>query len=105
GEVRLFPFFYLKAERDVLEHIHGFEQRVVLEDETDVPLLHRKVIDLSAANVDLALGRHFQARNHSQHGSFASATGTQQPDQLTFFNGEINVIHSGDFAESFADFS
>ena len=40
----LFPFFDFESERDVLEHVHVFEQRVILENKTDISLLHRDVV-------------------------------------------------------------
>ena len=55
-DVGSFPFLDLEAESDVLEHVHGLEQGVILEHEPDVALLDGEVIDALAANEDVALG-------------------------------------------------
>ena len=77
-DVGTLPFFDLEAEGDVFEYIHVLEQRVILEHEPDVALLNREVVDALAANVDVAVGRHFQAGDHAEHGRFAAAAGSEQ---------------------------
>ena len=97
------PAFDAQSEGDVLEHVHGLEQRVALEDEANVALLHGHVVDALAADKDVALGRHLQAGDHAQDGRLAAPTGTQQRQQLAFLDGEADVLDGVDIAETLAD--
>src|SRR6185503_8556510 len=91
------------AEGDVLEYIHVLEQRVILKDKADVALLDGEVVDALAANVDVAVGRHFQAGNHAEHGRFAAAAGSEQRQQLALLDRVADVVHGDHAAESLAD--
>ena len=51
-----------QAEGDILEHRHVAEQRVVLEDETDIALAGVQVGRFGAGEEDLALHRLFPCR-------------------------------------------
>ena len=80
-----------------------FEQRVILEHEADVALLHGDVVDALAADENVAGGGHFQPGDHAQHGGLAAAAGPEQRHQLAFLHGKGDVVDGGDLAEFFAD--
>src|SRR5207245_746777 len=102
-ELCAFPFFDLQPKRNVLEHIHALEQRVILEDKADVSLLDGQIIDALAANENVTGGGQFQTCYHAQHGSLSTATRPQQGHQLALFHGKGDVIDGGSFAEAFCD--
>ena len=77
----LLPLLDLQPKRDVLEHCHVLEQRVILKHESDIPLLHGKIIHPLPANQNVARGRHLQSRDHSQDRRFSAAAGPQPGDK------------------------
>ena len=86
-----------------LDDVHVLEQGVILEDETDVALLDRRLVDAVAADEDVAGGGHFQAGDHAQDGGLAAAAGTEQGHQLALLDGEGDVADGGDVAELLGD--
>src|SRR5690606_7468374 len=75
------------------------EQRVLLEYETDVPLLRRQVGDVRAVHCDAAGVRDFETGDHAQHGRLARTRRAQERRERTFLNVNRNVIRGGDRAE------
>ena len=102
-DVSRLPLLYLQSEGHVLEHVHGVEERVVLEHEADVALLDLDVIHALTADVDVAFGRTFQTRDHAEHRGLAAAAGAKQRDQFAFVDGETHVTHRLHVAEMLAD--
>ena len=102
-DVSSLPFFNLQAERDVLEHVHALAQRVMLKNEADISLLHGHIVNSLTPDQYIAVRGHLQSRNHSEHCGLATATWTQQRHQLTFINGEADIVDSDDFTELLAD--
>src|SRR3954465_11024095 len=102
-DISALPFLDFEAEGNVLEHVHALEQSVALEDEADIALLHGQVVDALAADENIAGSRHFQAGDHPEHGSFAAAAGSQQSNQLAFFDRKRNVVDGSDFSEFFGN--
>ena len=101
--VGLRPLLDFEAEGDVVRHAHALEERVALEDEADVALLHRHVVDALAAHENLAIGRRFKAGNHAQHGGLAATGRAEQRDELAVGDGEAHVVDGGDAAELLGD--
>src|SRR5438552_11565764 len=78
------PLFYFQAESDVFEDGHVLKQGVILENETDVPLLDFDIIDTLAADENVATGGHFQAGDEPQHGRFTAAARAEKREQFAF---------------------
>ena len=97
------PLFYFQPERDVFEHVHAFEQRVVLEYEPNVPLPDGQIVDPLAADENVAAGGHFQAGDHAKDGCFAAAARTEEGHQLSFLDRKRDVPHGRDLAEALRD--
>jgi len=74
------------------------KQGVVLEDHADVALVRRHVLDGSVSEVDLAMGRNLEARQHHQRGRLARARRAKQGDELTLPDVEVEVLHHEVFA-------
>jgi hypothetical protein len=72
----------LQAERDVLLDREMREERVVLEDGVDVPLVRRCGGHVPAVEQDLALGRPLEARDHPQGGRLAATRRPEQREEL-----------------------
>ncbi len=64
---------HAQAERDVVEHRHVAEQRVMLEHEPDVAITHVVAGHIFAMEHDAAVIRGFQAGNDAQQGGLATA--------------------------------
>ncbi len=64
---------HAQTEGDVLEHAHVPEQRVALEHEADVALLHGLAGGVLIAEQDAALIGKIEARNQAQQGGLARA--------------------------------
>src|ERR1700752_3869689 len=69
---------YPERKRDVLENGHVRKQRVVLEDDADVPPLWREGADRYAIQKDVAAGRRSETRDHHQGRRLAGAAGAEQ---------------------------
>ena len=81
-----------------------FEQRIVLEDEADAPLLHALMRrHVAAAQIDLAVVRRFQPRNHAQHRRLARSRRTEDADQLAGRHFQRDAVQDGLRAEAVAD--
>ncbi len=83
GRARL----HAQAERDVLEHGHVAEQRVVLEHEADLAFARADVGDVFAVQHDRARIGILEARDHAQQRGLARARRPEQRDQ--FARGEV----------------
>ncbi len=72
--VRALAFgLHAQAERDVVEHRHVAEQRVMLEHKADVAITHVMAGNIFAMEHDTAVIRGFQAGNNAQQGGLAAA--------------------------------
>src|SRR5450432_850182 len=95
-------FAHAQAERDVVEHAHVFEQRVVLEHETDAPFLHAQVGGVDVAETDTALVDRLQSRNRTQQRGFAGAGRPEQREQFARRDLELDIAQGNDIAVVFA---
>src|SRR5438552_1015213 len=100
-----FPFFDRQPESDVVKHRHVAEERIVLENESNIALLDFDIVDPLAANKNVPGARRFQPGNQPQDGGLAAAAGTQQRQQFSFADGKTDIANSLDFAKSLADLS
>src|SRR3954447_6877342 len=84
-----------KAERNILEHRHVAEKRVVLEHETDIALADAARQRILAVEMDLALIGPVQPGDDTQQRGLARSRWTEQRDELARVNVEIDVVEGG----------
>ena len=99
--IGLLPLLDLETERDVLRYAHALEQRVALEYEPDVALLHGNVVHALTANKNVAIRRHFETGDHAQHRRLAATAWSEQTDEFAVVDREVDVVDGGNFAEFF----
>src|SRR5690606_19284223 len=90
---------HLEAEADVLRHRHVTEQRVMLEDEADIALLHGPARGVLVAEEHRAGGGEVEAGDEAQERRLARAGRPQQRDQLARADVERHVVKRGEAAE------
>ena len=93
----------LEAERDVLEHRHVAEERVGLEDEADVAVLHGLRRCVLVAEEDAAGGRRLEAGDEAEERGLARARGAEERDQLARLDAHRDVVERRVAAEFLAD--
>src|SRR5207249_6841405 len=76
-----------------LRHRHVWEQGVVLEDDTDVALIGRQMVDRRAIDAHAALGLAHEARDDAQKGGLAATRGAEQGGHLAGFDGKGDVLY------------
>ena len=95
-----------QAERDVLEHGHVAEERVVLEDETDLRDRRRgRLVTSSSVKQDATAARIglLQAGDDAQQRRLARAGRAEQRDQLAAGNVEADVVEREEGPNDLAD--
>jgi hypothetical protein len=68
-------------------------KRVILKHHRNVPLFRRHVVDDTVADADFAGSDIFQAGNHSQQGGFAAARRSDQHNEFTVPDRDINAMN------------
>src|SRR5690349_2331106 len=81
-DVRLLPLLDLESKRNVAKYGHVAEERITLKHKADVALLYRHIIHALAVDENVALRKHFEARNHAQYGGLAAAARAKQRHQF-----------------------
>ena len=99
----LAPRLHAQPEGDVLEHRHVAEQRVMLEDETDLALAHADGARVLAVEQHLAGVRRLQPGDDAQQRGLARARQTQQRDQLAGLDVQVDIVERNEVAEPLAD--
>ena len=82
---------HLQAKADIVGDRHVAEQRVVLEDEADIALLHALLRRVVVAEEDGALGRPLQPGDQPQQRRLAGAGRPEQRDQLARADVERHI--------------
>ena len=77
-DLRLGDFVHLEAVAHVFRHVHGGEQRVVLEHKTDVALFRAHLRHVRAVYEHLALVRGLQTADDAEDRCLAAAGGAEQ---------------------------
>ncbi len=85
---RLVDLAQPQAEGDVVEHREVGEQRVVLEDESDVAAMRRPVVQSPAAQRDGALGQRLESRDAAKRRRLAAAAGAEEREELALHHLE-----------------
>ena len=81
-----------QAERDVLEDVEVREERVVLEDRVDGPLVRAQLRDVLVADEDRAGGGVLEAGHHAQRRRLAAARGAEQGEERARGDGQVERI-------------
>ncbi len=92
------PRSHSEAERDVLEHRHVSEERVVLKDEPDCPISRAGVGRVLALEQHRARIGSLQAGDDAQQRRLAAARGPEERDELSRGDGEAHVLHGREAA-------
>jgi len=80
------------------------EEGVTLEDGVDWSLVWRDEGNVLTIEKNLTACRHIESGDHSEGGCLAASRRTKEGDELTSFDIEIEVIHSGErLVEDLAD--
>ena len=82
----------LQAIGDVLRHGHVREEGVVLEDDADVALVGRQMVDAGAVDQHAAAGLADEAGDDAQKSGLAAAGGTEQGHDLARLDGERHAV-------------
>src|SRR5690606_34023446 len=83
---------HLQPETDILGDRHVLEQRVVLEHEADIALLHGAVRGDLFAEVDGAAGRPLQPGDQAKQRRLARTGGAEERDQFTRPDVERDLV-------------
>ena len=94
---------HLEPEGDVLEDGHVAEQRIGLEHEADIALLHRLGRGVLVAEEDAARGGGLEPGDEPQQRGLARARGPEQRDQLARADVERHVVERRVAREFLAD--
>ena len=92
-------FGQVEREADVLLDAEVRIDRVVLEDEADLPPLRRDVGDILLAEVERAGTGLRKAGHEAERGRLAATRGADDGDELAVGDLEIQVVDGGDGAE------
>ncbi len=75
-------------------------ERIVLEDHRDIAIFGGNVIDQPIANVKVAFRDLFEAGNHPQNRSFATARWTNQNHEFAIEDFEIHILDDFDITKA-----
>ncbi len=81
-----------QPERDVLEHGHVPEQRVMLKHEPHVPFAGRLIRDVLAVELHGSAIREFQSGNDAEQRRLSRTGGPQQCDELAIRDFQIHFL-------------
>ncbi len=84
-----------QAVGHVLRHRHVREEGVVLEDDADVALVGRQVVDDGAVDAHATGRLAHEARDDAEEGGLAAARGAEQGHDLTGLDGERDAVDGG----------
>jgi hypothetical protein len=85
--------------RDVLEHAHVREERVVLEDGVDVALEGCRARDVATGELHRAAGRLLEAGHETQHRGLARPGRSEHREELAVGDLEVDAVDGTDVAE------
>ncbi len=82
----------LQPETDIIRHRHMAEQRIMLEDKTDITLLHALLRGIFIPEEDHAFGWRFQPRNQAQKRGLARTRWSKQGNQFAGLDGQRHIM-------------
>ena len=92
GDLGLFEFAHLQAERHVVVHAHVRVERVVLEHHRDVAIHRRQFVDHIAVDRDVARSDRFEPRDHPQGRGLAAARRPDEHHELLVADLQVHVF-------------
>ena len=95
GDLGLVDARDLQGEAHVVGNGHVRIQRVVLEDHGDVAVLGGQVGDVAVADPDVADVDFFESGEHAQGRGLAAAGGTDQDEELTVRDVDVEPVDRG----------
>jgi len=101
--LRTRDMLHAQAVSDVLGDGHVREERVVLEDRVDVPLVGRAVRNVGSAELDATFIGPLEAGDQPERRRLAGAGRAQQGEELAGGNLEIDPVDRDDVAVRLAD--
>ena len=84
--------FELQPKGNVIKHVQVGEQRILLKDGVDIPLVRRKSVNALAVKDDVAAVRLNKAADDAQRCGFAAAAGTENRNEFLFVNIKVDII-------------
>src|SRR6202158_3212958 len=87
------PGQHAKSERNVFEHRHVTEKRVMLKNETDLAIANADVARVLAMKQHLAGVGRFQSRDDSEQRGLARARQSQQRNQFAGLDMQADMIN------------
>ena len=84
----------LEPVGDVVCHRHMREHGIGLEHHIHGAAVRRDFAHVLAVNIDVALGRHFEAGEHAQQGRLAAARRPEQREELAWLDVEADIVHA-----------
>ena len=100
---RLRPFAHAQGEGDVLEDVEMREQRIVLEDDTEVALFRREICDVAAVDRDAPGIELDEAGDRHQRRRLAGAAEAEQGDELARRDVERDIVDRDEIAVALAE--
>src|SRR5262245_55456988 len=94
---------HAKAEAYVLRYGHVTEQRVILENQPDIALLHRKLQCILSVEQHLARSRNVETGKNAEQGCLARARRSEQGDELAGCDIEGDAVQRRSRAKSSDD--
>src|SRR5690606_11072267 len=93
---------HFQPEADIVEHAHMAKERIMLEDEADIAVLHAFERGVLVAEMNGPLGGEIEPRDQAQKRGLARARRPQQRDQLARMDIERYVVQGGEIPEFLA---
>ena len=84
----------LEPVGDVVCHRHMREHGVGLEHHVHGAAVRRNFAHVLAVDIDVALGRHFEAGEHAQQRRLAAARRPEQGEELAWLDVEADIVHA-----------
>jgi hypothetical protein len=102
------PFFarhspLTQGELDVPSHRHVRVEGVALEHHGDVAILGSDVVDYGVPDREGPMGHVFETSHHTQGGGLPAPRWTQEDQELTIGDLQVEVVDGGDVPEGLAD--
>src|SRR5215471_1919369 len=90
----------LEAKSHVVVDGHVGIEGIILEDHGDIAIFGIHIIDYAISDVNLTFTGIFQASNHAQDGTLATARGPYQYKELFVRDIYVDIVNNFDFAET-----
>ena len=92
-----------QSERHVLVDGHVRVERVGLEDHRQPALRRRNVVDAAAIDSQLTFGHGLEPRDHPQQRRLAATGRTDEDDEFSVFDAEVDALYHRGRAETLDD--